>query len=88
MNSRLVDTMDENKKSIAWTMTADTAMEFFKRCMQTGAKTEKEKVEILIDLAREGQMTNVVVTGKSREDYIKEKAKHFKILRIKKRETD
>lgn len=76
--------MEKNKKSIAWMMTADTAMEFFKRCMETGAETEQEKVEILTDLAREGRMTSVTVTGKSREEYIQDKAKHFKILRIKK----
>lgn len=67
-------------------MTADTAMEFFRRCHERGAKTEQERVDILIELAREGQMTNVVVTNKTRDEYIEDKAKHFKILKVKRRD--
>lgn len=77
------------KKAIAWTMTADTAMEFFKRCHERGTVTEPERVKILIELAQEGKMTNVVATGKTREEYLEEKAKHFNIWKVeKKRETD
>lgn len=68
-------------KTVAWTMTADTAMEFFKRCHERGANTEPERVKILIELAREGQMKSVVATKKTKEEYIKDKARHFKVLR-------
>ena len=77
------------KKTIAWTMTADTAMEFFKRCHDRSANTEEERIKILIELAKEGQMNSVVVTDKMKEEYIDEKAKHFKVLKIgKKNETN
>jgi hypothetical protein len=69
-------------KSIAWTMTADIAMEFFKRCQEREAKTEQERVEILVELAEEGKMSNVVVTKKSKDEYVKDKARHFNVLEI------
>lgn len=76
-------------ETVAWTMTSDTAMEFFKRCHERGANTEPERVKILVELAREGQMTSVVATKKTKEEYIRDKAKHFKVLKVgKKRETD
>lgn len=76
-------------KTVAWTMTADVAMEFFKRCHERGANTEPERVKILAELAKEGQMTNVVATNKTREEYIADKAEHFNILDVrKKNETD
>jgi len=73
-------------KTIAWTMTVDTAMEFFKRCDERGANTEQERIAILVELAQEGQMQNVVATNKSRDEYIQEKAKHFKVLDASKRD--
>lgn len=76
-------------KTVAWTMTADTVMEFFKRCHERGAVTEPERVKILVELAKEGQMTSVVATKKTKEEYIQDKAKHFKILKVgKKREVN
>lgn len=73
-------------KSVAWTMTPDTAMEFFRRCSERGAKTEPERIKILIELAEEGRMSNVVVTSKTRDEYIKDKAKHFNILKVEKKD--
>lgn len=74
-------------KNIAWTMTVDTALEFFHRCQERNANTEEERVKILVELAQEGKMGSVTATNKTREEYITDKAKHFKILRIKKDET-
>lgn len=75
--------------TIAWTMTADVAMEFFKRCHERKAESEKERMVILAELAKEGQMTGVTVSKKSKDEYIAEKAKHFKVLKVeKKRETN
>lgn len=77
------------KKTVAWTMTADTAMEFFKRCHEQGANTQEERVQILIKLAQEGQMKSVVATSKTKEEYIADKARHFRILKVEKSdETD
>ncbi len=69
-------------KTIAWTMTADTAMEFFKRCHERSAKTEQERANILLELAQEGQMTSVVATNKTKEEYIQDKAKQVRILKV------
>lgn len=69
-------------KTIAWTMTSDTAMEFFKRCMERKAETEPERAVILEELAKEGRMTNVSMSNKTKEEYIQDKAKHYKILKV------
>lgn len=73
-------------KHIAWTMSVDTALEFYKRCMERNATTEKEKVEILTELAQEGRMQSVTATDKTKDEYIADKAKHFKVLKIEKKE--
>lgn len=69
-------------RTLAWTMTAETAMEFFKRCMDRKAETEQERGKILEELAKEGRMTSVVATKKTKEEYIKEKSKHYRILKV------
>lgn len=71
-------------KNIAWVAYADTWMEFFKRCMDRKAETEEERVKILIELAQEGRMKSVTATNKTKEEYIRDKAKHFRVMRIKK----
>jgi len=76
------------KKTVAWTMTTDTAMKFFTRCQEQNAQTEEERIAILLELTQEGQMLGVTVTNKTKDEYIEDKAKHFKILRVKKHETD
>ena len=74
------------KKTVAWTMTADTAMEFYKRCMDRNANTEEEKVKILVELAEEGKMDHVVATDKTKEEYIAHKAKHYNIIEARKKD--
>lgn len=71
-------------KHIAWTMSVDTALEFYKRCIERKAETEQEKVAILTELAQEGRMKSVVATNKTQEEFINDKSRHFKILHIKK----
>jgi len=72
--------------SIAWEMTVDTALEFYKRCVERNAETEEERMEILAELAKEGKMTSVTSSKNTKEEYIREKAKHFKILKITKKD--
>lgn len=71
-------------KSIAWIMPPETAAEFFLRCHERNANTEPERVAILMELAKEGKTTSVTATKKSKDEYIADKAKHFRILKIKK----
>jgi|GEM_PF-4538690 len=68
--------------NLVWQMSVDTALEFYKRCIAQNAETEGEKTAILAQLAREGKMDSVVATSKTKEGFIKDKAKHFKILKI------
>lgn len=71
-------------KLIAWTMTPDTAMMFYERCMERKADTPEERIKILAELAAEGRMQSVVATNKTKDEYIQDKAKHFKILKVEK----
>lgn len=80
--------MVANVKNIAWTMNVDTALEFYKRCIERNAKTEREKVAILTELAQEGRMASVVATNKTREEYVEDKAKHFRVLKITKKDDN
>lgn len=67
-----------------WIMTAEVAMEFFKRCYEQKANTEVARTRILIDLAGEGKMTSVSLTNKNKEEAIKDVAKAYgKVLHIK-----
>lgn len=67
---------------VAWEMTSGTALEFFKRCMKQKAETEQARIEILIQLAEEGKIDRATTTNKSKEEYMKDKAKHFRVLSI------
>lgn len=70
-------------------MDVDTALEFYRRCIERKAETEPEKVKILIELAQEGRMKSVTATDKTRRAFIEDKARHFRVLEIKKKdETD
>ncbi len=71
--------------NLAWEMSVDTALEFYKRCIAQHTETEHEKIVILAQLAKEGKMTSITKTRKSKDDFIADKAKHFKILKIDKR---
>lgn len=72
--------------NIAWMMSVETALEFYRRCIARKiTPNSPDGTAILADLAREGKMTNVVETAKSKEDYIKDKAKHYKILKVSKK---
>ena len=55
-------------------------MEFYRRCMERKAMIELEKHNILMEMVHEGLIKNVVVTKKSKEEYIKHLSKHFNVL--------
>lgn len=68
--------------TLQWEMSQDTALEFFKRCGDRSAKTEDERIAILFELAEEGKMTSVSQTSRTKEEIIKDKAKHFNVLHV------
>ena len=69
--------MRKNKKNLVWTMTADVALEFYQRCMEMGAETLRDKLDILVDLAKEGKIANVVETGRTLDEIARDSAKNF-----------
>ena len=66
-----------------WMMSADTAMEFFKRCQAKGAKTEEARVAILAELAAEGRMDSVIQTDRTPAQIVADKSKQFNVLYAK-----
>lgn len=72
----------------AFTLTTDQAEMFFELCQELNAVTEQERYEVLQAMAQCGQVTTVVQTPKTKEDYIKHLAKNFKVLQIKEKEND
>jgi hypothetical protein len=78
--------MTNNKKTLMWTMTADVALGFYKRCMERNATTPEEKYEILAELAQEGKITNIMATGRTPDEVAKDLSKNFgNVLHIKAR---
>ena len=75
------------KKTLLFTMIPEIAVEFWERVNKENAQTEPERLKILMDLANEGKMNGVSVTGRSKEQVIQDYSKHFKTLYIKPKET-
>lgn len=63
----------------AWHLTADMAEYFFEVCNEVGAKTEAERTEVLMMMARLGMVKNLTKTPLSKEDYIKHLSKNFDV---------
>lgn len=76
----------DNKKTFAFRMDVDTALEFFERTKERGAETEEERIKILLELANEGKMKNIIMTSRTKEQIIEDYEKHYNILTPKKPE--
>lgn len=69
---------------IMFEMTLEVAQEFYRRCTERKAVTQEERTNILIELAKEGQMKAVMETKRTPEQVAKDLAKNFgKVLFIK-----
>lgn len=63
--------------------------EFFKRCDAREAVTEKERTEILIEMAKEGWIASVTQTNRTKEQYVEDLKKNYgKILECKPKPKD
>jgi len=62
---------------ILWNMDVDTAIEFYKRCMERNAETEEERVEILTELAEEGRINCVSQTNRTPEQVAEDMSKNY-----------
>lgn len=69
---------------LAFHLTAEQAELFSKVCEMRDAKTEQERTEVLIQMARHGDITNVVETKKTKDEYVNHLAKNFKVFKLEK----
>lgn len=65
------------KKTLMFEMTVEVAQEFYRRCIDRNAQTREEKTEILIELAKEGQMRSVMQTDRTPDQVAKDMSKNF-----------
>jgi len=62
---------------IQWEMTAETALEFFRRVKELKEDTKDARMEILHQLAEEGLMKSVIATDRTLEQIIQDKKKQY-----------
>lgn len=67
---------------LTFMMTPEIAEEFWKRVIERKADTEKERHEILLELAQEGKMLSVSQTKRTKEEYLVDLSKEFKVLDV------
>jgi hypothetical protein len=65
-------------------MTVEIALEFYQRCKDRKAKTEKQRLKIMMELAKEGKLKSVMQTKRTPDQVAKDYAKNFgQVLYIK-----
>jgi len=77
---------DKNKKTTAFFMDVDTALEFYQRVYDRKATTPKEKDAILKELAEEGRMKSIIQTNRTKEQLLADYTKEYNVLHVKKKE--
>lgn len=68
---------NDDKATFMFEMTLDVAEEFYTRCIETHAETQKEKTDILVDLANEGKIKRIIKTGRTFEKVAEDLSKNF-----------
>lgn len=63
----------------AFSMDILTAQEFYRRAEELGAETEEERTAILMQMVEEGLIQNVVATDRTKEKYLNDLKKNFKV---------
>lgn len=61
-------------------MTADVALEFFRRVQLLDVDNEQNREAILFKMGEEGLLKRISATNRTKEDYIKAVSKEFKVL--------
>lgn len=72
----------DKDKMLIFTMSTDVAMEFWQRVKDNHLETELERRMLLLEMTKEGKMQSVSETTRSKEDYIKDMSKEFKIIDV------
>lgn len=71
----------ENNGHLMWEMNLDVLEEFYRRSIERNAESEKEKMDILLELAEEGRMNRVTATKRSKEQIIADLKKNFNAVK-------
>jgi hypothetical protein len=71
----------------AFHLDTDRAILFFELCQELKADTEEKRVAVLEAMAELGQIGFIVDSPKTKDEYVKHLAKHFKVLDISTKET-
>lgn len=58
-------------------MDVDTALEFYERVHAQNAQTLDERNKILLELVEEGRIKSVIATERSKDQIVKDAAKHY-----------
>ncbi len=76
------------KGQYVWLLTADTATEFFDRCLQKEAITEDEKADVMMQMYREGLIQCLGHTTLTKDELAEALAKEvgMRILNIGKKD--
>lgn len=74
-------------KNLMWHMNVDTAMEFYKRVaakelLYKRTLDEKERTKLLFEMVEEGLIESVIGTDRTKEEIIRDAAKHGKVLHV------
>lgn len=67
-------------KLTCFTLSLEALQEFYARCLLFRAETEKERIDVLVEMAQEGWVDAVSQTGRTKEQYINDMSKEFQIL--------
>lgn len=69
----------------AFSMTVQVAQEFYRRVEEYKADTPADREAILVQMVHEGLIRDVVVTERSREQYVADLQKNFNVLDVSKK---
>ncbi len=64
----------------AFQMDVATAQEFYRRCEEYKADTEKERHAILVQMVHEGLIKGVTATERTKEEYVQDLKRNFSVL--------
>jgi hypothetical protein len=73
---------EEEVRTFLFEMDCETALHLYEEMVKRGARTEEEKLEILLEFAEEGRLKRAFHTGRSKEQIIEDLAKHQNVLYV------
>ena len=71
---------------IVFTMTPEIALEFWERVHAEHLISEEDRQKLLLKMSREGKMLGVSETKRTKEQYLMDMAKEFRILDVSAKE--